>query len=95
MNVRSAIRSPLTRKVQKRQPDRAPTLTMPDRRRTTQGVGKAYDIEAFVGDPRARRVTPHIAISGAVSRTGEPRGTAIDDRTTATPARRSANIAAS
>ena len=33
------------------------------------------------GDLRARRVTPHIAINGAVSKTGKPRKTAIDGRT--------------
>lgn len=39
-------------------------------------------MEAFVGDLRARRVTPHIAINGAVSKTGKVRKTAIDGRTT-------------
>jgi hypothetical protein len=42
---------------------------------------KAYDVTAFVGDPRARKVTPHIAINGSVSKTGAMRKTAIDGRT--------------
>jgi len=66
--------------------EREATLTMLDRRRSrhriTLGADKAYDVEAFVGDLRARRVTPHIAINGAVSKTGKPRRTAIDGRTT-------------
>ena len=66
--------------------EREATLTMLDRRksrhRITLGADKAYDVEAFVGDLRTRRVTPHIAINGAVSKTGKPRKTAIDGRTT-------------
>ena len=66
--------------------ERVATLTMLDRRKSrhwiTLGADKAYDVEAFVGDLRTRRVTPHIAINGAVSKTGKPRKTAIDGRTT-------------
>ena len=67
--------------------EREVALAMLDRRRTrgrriTLGADKAYDVEAFVGDLRARRVTPHIAINGAVSKTGKLRKTAIDGRTT-------------
>lgn len=69
--------------------EREATLAMLDRRegggRMTLGADKAYDVEAFVGDLRARRVTPHIAINGAVSKTGKPRKTAIDRRTTRHP----------
>ena len=69
--------------------EREATLAMLDRRngrrRITLGADKAYDVEAFVGDLRARRVTPHIAINGAVSKTGKPRRTAIDGRTTRHP----------
>ncbi|CAA2145117.1 hypothetical protein MBLL_04239 [Methylobacterium bullatum] len=69
--------------------EREATLTMLDRRprrhRITLGADKAYDVRAFVGDLRARRVTPHIAINGAVSKTGKPRKTAIDGRTTRHP----------
>ena len=52
------------------------------RRRITLGADKAYDVEAFVGEVRARRVTPHIAVNGAVSKTGVVRKTAIGGRTT-------------
>jgi transposase len=69
--------------------EREATLTMLDRRprrhRITLGADKAYDVRAFVGDLRARRVTPHIAINGAVSKSGKPRKTAIDGRTTRHP----------
>ena len=70
--------------------EREAALTMLDRRqgphtgrhRITLGADKAYDVEAFVRDLRARTVTPHIAINGAVSKTGKVRKTAIDGRTT-------------
>lgn len=66
--------------------ERAASLTMLDRRtgarRITLGADKAYDVKDFVGDLRARKVTPHIAINGAVSKTGKTRATAIDRRTT-------------
>lgn len=69
--------------------EREATLTMldqrPRRHRITLGADKAYDVRAFVGDLRARRVTPHIAINGAVSKSGKPRKTAIDGRTTRHP----------
>jgi hypothetical protein len=52
------------------------------RRRITLGADKAYDVRQFVGDLRARQVTPHIAIDGHVRRSGRPRATAIDGRTT-------------
>jgi transposase len=51
-------------------------------RRITLGADKAYDVTAFVQDLRARSVTPHIAIDGHLSKTGKPRKTAIDGRTT-------------
>ncbi|MHC2018755.1 IS5 family transposase [Methylobacterium sp. CM6247] len=69
--------------------EREAALTMLDRRprrhRITLGTDKAYDVRAFVGDLRARRVTPHIAINGAVSKSGKPRKTAIGGRTTHHP----------
>lgn len=69
--------------------EREATLTMLDRRkghrRITLAGDKAYDVEAFIGDLRTRRVTPHIAINGAVSKTGKVRKTAIDGRTTRHP----------
>lgn len=57
----------------------------PGRRRITLAGDKAYDVEAFIGDLRRRRVTPHIAIDGHLSKTGKPRGTAIDGRITRHP----------
>ena len=42
-------------------------------------------MEAFVGGLRARRVTPHIAVNGAVSKAGKVRKTAVDGRTTRHP----------
>jgi hypothetical protein len=51
------------------------------RRRITLGADKAYDVRSFIGDLRACRVTPHIAVDGHLSPTGTPRSTAIDRRT--------------
>src|SRR6195952_5975795 len=69
--------------------EREAALTMLDRRkgrhRITLGADKAYDVEGFVGDLRTRHVTPHVAINGAVSKTGKVRRTAIDGRTTRHP----------
>jgi transposase len=66
--------------------EREATLAMLDRRklrrRITLGADKAYDVTAFVGELRARQVTPHIAIDGRVSKHGVMRKTAIDGRTT-------------
>jgi IS4 transposase len=39
-------------------------------------------VAAFVHALKARSVTPHIAIDGHLSKTGKPRKTAIDRRTT-------------
>ncbi len=54
----------------------------PSRRRITLGADKAYDVTAFIRDLRARKVTPHIAINGHLTKTGKRRKTAIDARTT-------------
>jgi IS5 family transposase len=51
-------------------------------RRITLGADKAYDVTQFVHDLRERSVTPHIAIDGHLSKTGIPRKTAVDARTT-------------
>lgn len=51
-------------------------------RRITLGADKAYDVTQFVHDLRDRSVTPHIAIDGHLSKSGTPRKTAIDGRTT-------------
>ncbi|TXM91441.1 IS5 family transposase [Methylobacterium sp. WL103] len=58
---------------------------LPRRHRITLGADKLFDVEAFVGDLRARQVTPHIAINGAVSKTGKVRKTALDGCTTRHP----------
>lgn len=57
----------------------------PGARRVTLGGDKAYDVEAFVTDLRALKVTPHIAIDGHVTKTGKRRKTAIDRRITRHP----------
>ena len=55
--------------------EREATLTMLDRRpsarRITLGADKAYDVADFVGELRARKVTPHIAVNGTISKTGK------------------------
>ena len=53
--------------------------------RITLGADKAYDVKGFVGDLRARKVTPHIARDDHLTKTGKRRTTAIDGRTTRHP----------
>jgi transposase len=66
--------------------EREAALAMLDRRRrggrVTLAADKAYDVTAFVQDLRERKVTPHIAIDGRVSKHGVVRKTAVDGRTT-------------
>lgn len=66
--------------------EREAALAMLDRRkrggRITLGADKAYDVTAFIEDLRRRKITPHIAINGAVSKHGVVRKTAVDGRTT-------------
>ena len=57
----------------------------PGRRRITLGADKLFDAEAFIEDLRQRNVTPHVAIDGHLSKTGKPRKTTIDKRTTRHP----------
>jgi transposase len=52
----------------------------PGRRRITVGADKGFDIEGFVRALRERKVTPHIAIDGHLSKTGKQRKTAVDGR---------------
>lgn len=52
------------------------------RRRITLGADKAYDVTGFVDALRARRITPHIAVDGRVSKLGKVRKSAVDGRTT-------------
>ncbi|MBL8697929.1 MAG: IS5 family transposase [Alphaproteobacteria bacterium] len=54
----------------------------PRTRRRTLGADKAFDVAGFVEALRAHRVTPHIVIDGHLSKTGTPRSTLIDRRTT-------------
>lgn len=66
--------------------EREATLAMLDRRgttghRITLGADKAYDVTDFIGDLRSRKVTPHIAVNGSVSKLGKVRKTAIGKRT--------------
>jgi IS5 family transposase len=49
--------------------------------RITLGADKAFDVEGFVQALRKRKVTPHIAIDGHLTKTGKRRKTAIDGRT--------------
>ncbi len=51
------------------------------RRRITVGGDKGFDVEGFVYALRERKITPHIAIDGHLSKTGKPRKTAVDERT--------------
>jgi len=53
--------------------------------RITLGADKAYDVRGFVGDLRARKVTPHIARDDHLTKTGKRRTSAIDGRTTRHP----------
>lgn len=54
----------------------------PSRRRITLGADKGYDVAGFVEDLRDRKVTPHVAVQGHLSKTGKRRKTLIDQRTT-------------
>lgn len=54
----------------------------PHRRRITLGADNAYDVHGFVSDLRRRKVTPHVTIDCHVHKSGKPRATAVDGRTT-------------
>lgn len=54
-------------------------------RRITLAGDKLYDAWEFVMGLKARKITPHIAVQGHKSKTGKPRKTAIDARTTRHP----------
>jgi transposase len=66
--------------------EREAALALLDRRgrsgRITLGADKAYDVAGFIGDLRSRRVTPHIAVDGHLTKTGKRRATVIGRRTT-------------
>ena len=55
------------------------------KRRITLGADKGCDASPFVAELRARRVTPHVAVQGTVSKLGKVRKTAVDGRTTCHP----------
>jgi IS5 family transposase len=44
---------------------------------TTLGADKNYDAEAFVEELKRRKIEPHLAINGTVSKTGKARKTAV------------------
>ena len=52
------------------------------RRRITLGADRGYDVASFTTGLRQRRVTPHVAVDGRVSKLGRVRATTIDGRTT-------------
>lgn len=54
-------------------------------RRITLGADKGYDVAGFLAALRERRVTPHVAVDGRVSKLGVVRRSAIDARTTRHP----------
>ena len=55
------------------------------RRRISLAADKAYDVQAFVGDLRARKITPHVTRDDHLTKTGKRRRSAIDRRTTRHP----------
>jgi transposase len=67
--------------------EREAALAMIDRtckpgRRVTLAGDKLFDAASFVTALRTRKVTPHIAVNGTVSKLGKVRKTLIDQRTT-------------
>ena len=54
---------------------------LPARHRITLGADKGYDVAGFIAALRERRVTPHVAVDGRVSKLGVQRGSSIDGRT--------------
>jgi IS5 family transposase len=55
------------------------------RHRITLGADKGYDVAGFIAALRQRRVTPHVAVDGRVSKLGLRRGSGIDGRTLRRP----------
>jgi len=54
-------------------------------RRITLAGDKLYDAWDFVMELKGKKITPHIAVQGHKSKTGKPRKTAVDGRTTRHP----------
>jgi transposase len=65
--------------------EREAALQLVDRlapeRRITLGADKGYDVAGFIAALRARRVTPHVAVDGRISKLGVRRGSGMDQRT--------------
>jgi hypothetical protein len=57
--------------------DAATVLTQDLPAGSTLGADKNYDAEAFVEDLKQRKIEPHIAINGSVSKSGKVRKTAV------------------
>jgi len=72
--------------------EREAALTLLDarasHRRASLGADKAYDVRQFIGELRARRVTPHIAVDGHLRPDGVIRSTAMSKATLGSPAYR-------
>jgi hypothetical protein len=49
--------------------------------RITVGADKAYDVDEHVERLRAKNITPHIAVTAYVTKTGQAGKTSIDGRT--------------
>ena len=54
----------------------------PGRRRITLAGDKGLDVASLADDLRGRRITPHLAVDGRITRTGKRRRIRIDGRTT-------------
>jgi transposase len=52
----------------------------------TLGADKGYDVEDFVEDLKSRKIEPHIAVNGTVSKTGKVRKTAVPEKVSASAA---------
>jgi transposase len=55
----------------------ATTLTANLPEGATLGADKGYDVKDFVDDLKDRKIKPHVAVNGTVSKTGKPRSTAV------------------
>jgi transposase len=69
--------------------EREAALQLVDRlarpRPITLGADKGYDVAGFIAALRARRVTPHVAVDGRLSKLGVARGSGMDQTTLCQP----------
>jgi transposase len=72
-----AIGGDATRAAGTAERDAATALTQHLPQGATLGADKNYDAEAFVEDLKARKIEPHIAINGSVSKLGKVRKTSV------------------